>query len=401
MIIRTINASIQPFGLVFLCAAIFVTSSSVAEDVTAALFTAPSEARLVDSNATPETKALFLSLSTLSASGNVLFGHQEDLAYGVFWQDQPGRSDVKEVAGSYPAVYGWDVGGLELGHESNIDGVNFDSMREWIKQGYRRGGVITISWHMYNLVTGGDFYDTTPAVSEIIPGGRLHDRYRFGLDRLADFMSSLKVVGAAWNPDEHLVPVIFRPFHEHNRSAFWWGKRYTTDADYIKLWRFTVEYLRDVKQIHNLLYAFSPDHKGIRHPHAATFTSDYLFRYPGDEYVDVFGLDNYEAFRTPSSWLADFQDARGKLVALARARGKLPAITETGQETVPDSKYWTGFLAPAVGGQNTVAWVLVWRNASETHFYAPYPGHPSVDDFRQFFARSNILFESELPVLYR
>ena len=62
---------------------------------------------LVDSLATAETVALFENLKTVSQQG-VLFGHQDDLAYGIDWKATPGRSDVKQVCGDYPAVYGWD-----------------------------------------------------------------------------------------------------------------------------------------------------------------------------------------------------------------------------------------------------------------------------------------------------
>ena len=40
-----------------------------------------------------------------------MFGHQDDLAYGVGWKYVPGKSDVKEVTGDYPAVMvlNWDA----------------------------------------------------------------------------------------------------------------------------------------------------------------------------------------------------------------------------------------------------------------------------------------------------
>jgi mannan endo-1,4-beta-mannosidase len=95
---------------------------------------------LVDPNATAETRALFANLQRL-APDHLLFGHEDALAYGVHWIDEPGRSDVREVAGSFPAVYGWDVGHLEIGAETNLDNVNFGRMREWILEGYRRVGM--------------------------------------------------------------------------------------------------------------------------------------------------------------------------------------------------------------------------------------------------------------------
>jgi hypothetical protein len=42
----------------------------------------------------------------------IIFGHQDDLAYGVNWKAESGRSDVKEVCGDYPGVYGWDISRL-------------------------------------------------------------------------------------------------------------------------------------------------------------------------------------------------------------------------------------------------------------------------------------------------
>jgi len=77
---------------------------------------------LVDSLATDETVALFTNLRTVSET-KVLFGHQDDLAYGIGWVAEAGRSDVKEVCGDYPAVYGWDLGDIQ--NEANLDGVNF------------------------------------------------------------------------------------------------------------------------------------------------------------------------------------------------------------------------------------------------------------------------------------
>jgi mannan endo-1,4-beta-mannosidase len=363
----------------------------------------------IDSNATNETKALFMKLWLLADTNQTLFGHQDDLFFGVGWRDESGRSDVFEVTDSYPAVYGWDVGALELGGPNNVDGVPFDTMREKIIEGYRRGGVITISWHMFNPVTGENFYDTTEAVSTILPGGSNHDLYRSWLDAFAEFDRSLTVSGVPWNVSEHLVPVIFRPFHEHNGSVFWWGGRNTNEADYIALWRFTVEYLRDTAGLHNLLYAYSPDARFMgrvdfatgRFADLADFQSKYFYAYPGDDYVDVLGLDNYADVEI--NRLTGYESGIDMLVQTAHARSdlKIPALTETGGQRWPDADWWTTFLYPALfgtrqsGGQ--VAWVLVWRNWDEMFHAAPYPGSSSADDFVAFKDTQPILFEDELP----
>src|SRR6185312_16333547 len=55
----------------------------------------------IDSLAGKETKNLFFNLMKLKNKG-IMFGHQDDLAYGVGWKYVPGKSDVKEVTGDYP-----------------------------------------------------------------------------------------------------------------------------------------------------------------------------------------------------------------------------------------------------------------------------------------------------------
>jgi Glycosyl hydrolase family 26 len=88
--------------------------------------------------ATKETKALYLNLQQVLGKG-VLFGHQDDLAYGIGWSYVAGNSDVKKVTGDYPALYGWELGNIELGHAKNLDSVPFAEMKKFILQGYKQG----------------------------------------------------------------------------------------------------------------------------------------------------------------------------------------------------------------------------------------------------------------------
>src|SRR5687767_10509032 len=64
--------------------------------------------KLVDRNATKETKALFSNLKKLSEN-HTLFGHQHATEYGHGWSGEYDRSDVKSVTGSHPAVIGIDL----------------------------------------------------------------------------------------------------------------------------------------------------------------------------------------------------------------------------------------------------------------------------------------------------
>ena len=344
-----------------------------------------------DPRATKETRALLANLKRL-APQYTLFGQQDALAYGVTWRDYSAwRSDVRDVSGKSPAVFGWDVGKLGQ-RDSNIDAVPFVRMQEWMQEVYRRGGVNTVSWHADNFVTGGDSWDTGGrVVATLLPGGTHHADYLTKLDLFADFVNDLRH-GVLFKRE---VPIIFRPFHEHTGSWFWWGKAHCTTEEYIALWHFTVKYLRDVKKLHHLLYAYSPD--------SVDSPEKYLERYPGDDYVDIIGLDNYQDFKAGGKVNNAIKRLR-MIVELAEARGKVAALTETGLEGVPEADWWTKkFLYTLTSDPvaSRIAWAMVWRNSTVTHHYGPYPEHISAADFRKFSAAPEILFQEELPDLYR
>jgi mannan endo-1,4-beta-mannosidase len=339
---------------------------------------------LVDSLATEETVALYKNLRTI-AETKVLFGHQDDLAYGIGWVAEAGRSDVKEVCGDYPAVYGWDLGDIQ--NAANLDGVNFNQMREWIKEVYSRGGINTVSMHLDNPVTSGDSWDNTPAVAAILPGSSQHASYINTLGMIADFLKSLKT------SDGTYIPIVFRPYHEHNHSWSWWGAGSCTVDEYNALWRMTVEYLRDEQQIHHVLYTISPQEVNTE--------SAYLERYPGDDYVDILGLDYYKLWNI--SDVPDLGNCLQLIATLAEKKSKVSALTEVGIDQNPYANWWTDYLLASFKHNEDakkIAWSLVWRNAREDHFFGPYPGHISAGNFVRFYNDPLTMFESDLPEMY-
>src|SRR5215203_3392559 len=138
----------------------------------------------IDKKATKETVNLYSNLKKLLDKG-IMFGHQDALAYGVGWKYEQGRSDIKDVTGDYPAVYGWELGHLEIGHPVNLDSVPFDKMKGFIREAYDRGGVITLSWHLRNPLTGKTAWDPSPGtVASILPGGEKNGLYKSWLDEV-------------------------------------------------------------------------------------------------------------------------------------------------------------------------------------------------------------------------
>ena len=346
----------------------------------------------IDKSATPETKALFNNLRTI-AKGHTLFGHQHATEYGHGWQGDNDRSDVKSVTGSHPAVIGVDLSrftGVTPGEAQKVK----DDLRKNVADTYNRGGVTTVAWHFSNPVSGGGFYwkdsVSLPAVRYIIPGGDAHEQYKEILKGIAEWANSVK------GSDGRTVPMIFRPYHEFDGDWFWWGRSHSTVDEFKTLWKFTVSYLRDSLNVHTFLYAFSPDNRFLSE-------ETFLERYPGDEWVDMVGMDNYGDMGR-DGYRPEVAAQKLKIVSdYAKKAGKLAAFTETGLESITNPTWWNETLLKVMRNSDMeLSYVLVWRNdtQSPTHYYAPYPGHPSVPDFIRFYNDPYTLFENDLKGIY-
>lgn len=349
--------------------------------------------QLIDAKATDATKALAYNLHQLSKQ-HILFGHQHATEYGHGWSADVDRSDVKSVTGSHPAVIGVDCSGLSGKPEDEIE-KNKISLQQNIEATYNRGGISTVSWHFNNPIFGGGFYwkdsMSVPTVKYIIPGGSYNDRYKDILKNIASLAKSVK------GKNGEAVPLIFRPFHEFDGDWFWWGRSHCSVAEFKSLWKFTVSYLRDSLEVHNFIYAFSPDNR---------FDTEavYLERYPGNEWVDMLGIDNYGDWGRDGKYDVEAGVKKLKIVSdYAIKANKLAAFTETGLESIPNASWWTEILLKALKSTKLqLSYVLVWRNdtKSPTHFYAPFPGHSSAPDFLNFYNDDYTLFEKDLPNMY-
>ena len=336
-----------------------------------------------DLKATKETKNLYNNMQRLTLSG-VMFGHHDDTGYGVNWRLQDDSSDVKAVTGSYPAVYGWDLAKLEHDSTADINGIPFKTQRKLVKDAYQRGGVNTFCWHMDNPVNDLTAWDTTAnSVKEILADGPAHDKYVEYLDKAAKYLKNLK------SDNGEAIPILFRPFHELTGGWFWWGSKTTDPQDLVAIWRFTIDYLRKKKKVHNLLIVYS----------TADFNSadDFLARYPGDDYVDFIGFDLY-CLDSQAKFVQQLDNQLGIMQQVANDHHKIACIPEIGYEGIPDANWWTGTLLPEIS-KYKLSYLLTWRNGNANHYYAPYPGQKSAADFVKFYNSPNILFQNRLTPL--
>jgi mannan endo-1,4-beta-mannosidase len=378
-------------NITILLAGIFLVSCKGASQPAAVTGTLPA-----DKNATPETVALYKNLFKAREKG-YFFGHQDALAYGVNWRYEEGRSDIKDVTGDYPAVYGWDLGRIENKADKDLDGVPFVNQKRYVEQVYKWGGVNTFSWHMNNPLTGKDAWNNEPGtVASVLPGGAKHELFKSWLDNAAAYFLTLK------GKDGKLVPILFRPYHEFTGNWFWWCKNTTTPEQFKALWKFTVEYFEG-KGVHNLLYVYNTSDSGVQ------TKADFMEYYPGDAYVDMVSFDIYqggEEVAKREKFAADTHRLVGIIDEVAKEHNKLSSIAETGFEQIPYAAWWTETLTNAIANRK-ISYVLVWRNHGwneymdppRMHYYAPYKGHKYEADFVKYYKQPETLFQKEATKL--
>lgn len=293
-------------------------------------------------------------LSSLNSSS--LFGqaNARTLSGAVYntKNDDINQSDCKDITGYHPAFIESDF----MWYDSN----NFRSYDlEAMILHHEEGGVIGYGWHFRD--EDGSFYSSgnnNSLVSDIVADRDGKREWFYGqIDTLAlPELISLK------NLD---IPVIIRPFHEMNGDWFWWGAK--NGNDYIKLYQLFADYLRVTKELDNLLFAWSPN---------IPFDVSY---YPGDSYVDIVGLDIYEP---TSSYLSN---QLAELTSFANQRGKISAVTETGNRDysgiLSDKDFWTAEVLEGVLPHiSSISYIMSWYNANWGGSVIQYTPHSDIDD---------------------
>ena len=376
--------------------------------------------KMVNENSSAATKSLFNYLR--NQPNKIMFGHQTDETGLV------SGSDTMRAVSDRPAVYATSVG------ESVTN----------IRNAYNRGQVISAEHHIGIAAGFGSSYGNTTTGDmawghRLMPGQAYHaNLVNYLKNTVAPWARSLTVSAT----DPTLIPIIYRPWHEHNGDWFWWNTPNTTEGEMAEIFRFTVEYLRDIEGITNFIYAFSPN---------GHFDSEeeYLYAYPGDEYIDLLGIDIYwDVPESNPDWFdLMIRDCR-IAVNYANKTGKAAALTECGLRWdtkdgfEPLGTYEGNGRAKGVAGSETrvlsneqrtfytnmanrilnddlanqIAYMSVWRqgtDSSNLHFWVPFTDftagttiqptdrrgylgdHQALEDFREYYRNPNVLFLSD------
>ena len=388
-----------------------ITESVATNPAAVSLDQMAKEVKLADSEATAPAKALAAYLLGVQKEDKVLVGHQNSTFRSV--RDNGKTSDVYDITSSEAGLFGIDtlaLAGSECSSENPME-----ASLEASRKAYQGGSILSLSCHMPNFTNAKikktedpehpydfsqcDFMeskDLTPCADYILEGGAYNAQYNAYLDIIAEYALTLQ---------EENIPILFRPFHENSGGWFWWGTSTSADS-YRAIWRYMVHYLQG-KGVHNLLYVYSPNG-----PVASK--EDYLARFPGDAYVDVLGFDYYDDYADVSRYTGDvYFEALAKscdvVSGLAKEKGKIPAIAETGIRITgagKDSLMVTG--NPTTGkdwynkvidtaAAHEIPYFLLWANFDSSNFFIPYKyndtmGQEMINEFISAYNNEKSIF---------
>lgn len=384
--------------------------------------------QLADPNANADTVALYQYLKAVGESDGALFGHMEDTVLKAGSKNLS-ESDTKDLTGSLAAINGLDCGGLFSGFagkynarhpgEMQLPDTNEGNIKAAAllsNEAIAEGAIMTLSMHMpnfafttvkdLNAAKTYDRYDYTPAdsynlsgdcMNQILPGGAFNPQFTAYLDLVAEYAQQVNGT------------ILFRPFHENTGSWFWWGKAFCDAETYKSVFRYTVEYLRDTKNVHNLLYVYGPGSE-------AGSIAEYSERYPGDAYVDMVGFDTYDEQASNDAnyrFMQSFEATVKLTDQFAKEHNKLFAVTETGITNSAMKKqgnarpqWFTEILDIITKSDYNCAYYMVWSNYdSNSNYYMPFAvsktaggtlhGHELMDPFIQFYNDQRSIFASD------
>ncbi|MCR5779261.1 MAG: glycoside hydrolase family 26 protein [Bacteroidaceae bacterium] len=237
---------------------------------------------LCNPNATEEAKSVFLVL-------NQLYGERTISATvaDVNWNITEAEN-VNNWTGQWPAMNVFDFIHAYAAKDVNPNGwINYKDTsvpRSW----WRAGGLVGAMWHWNVRTNDGTGWTCTPGTAD---GETSFDISKVSDTESDEYQQIIKdldqVAGYLKLLQNYKIPVIWRPLHEAagntyeysgGKAWFWWGAKGATP--YKQLWQLMYDRFVNHHGLNNLIWVWTSQ------------VGDNLW-YPGDEYVDIIGRDNY------------------------------------------------------------------------------------------------------------
>ena len=275
--------------------------------------------------------------------------------------------DFKNATGQDLAMIGIDLRQANLAKigESGVECIMADLIEFASK-----GGIITVSAHFSNphhldpnVYDPRGFLGKDDVWEELVTKGTdINESFTSELSAIADIFDVLEEKG---------IPVIWRPLHETNGSWFWFsmvqkfddGTFYkVSEESFRNLWMYIYDYMTKERGLTNLIWVFSPNIGEEKSSMTAP-----LYGYPGDNYVDMVGMDwytdgDYSKVNTTPSY-ADLTST-GKIFALTEfgPNSAKKAIKDQGQvqSEIFSCRDVIGYLEKMTGEGKKMAYMLAW-----------------------------------------
>lgn len=254
--------------------------------------------QLSNPNANEETGKLYQFITTFHDNPDRCLILGQNLGWSFELYDET-VIELGQQTGALPGI----IGGQMRWAPTEID---YPELVQTYIAWHEAGGIVEVSMLADNPFTGGDIWDLEigDLNSLITPGGTGFAEWREQLDFYAQILKELEEAG---------VPVIFRPLMEMNGNWFWYGATLGAENDaqpYIDLYRDLYNYYTVDWDLNNLIWMYCANR-------AFEGVPEVDFYYPGDDVVDMVGVDLYENGLEMESYQYDLAIGLGKPFALS------------------------------------------------------------------------------------
>ena len=238
--------------------------------------------RLADPEATENARRLFSYLCD-EYGKSILSGQYCDTGANG-WENM---KIAETNGGRYPAILGLDLGYYS---QTGVDHGASVSTTEQAIAYWEKGGIVTLCWHWLapeKYISGTWYSAFRPEECDMDLTAIMNGEDEEGMALLKKDIGNIAVQLQAMQ--EAGVPILWRPLHEASGGWFWWGAE--GPDTYKKLYILLYDMLTNEYGLHNLIWVWNGQNKDW---------------YPGDEYVDIIGMDIYAGEHVYTSQIDQF-----------------------------------------------------------------------------------------------
>ncbi len=176
------------------------------------------------------------------------------------------------------------------------------------------------------------------------------------------------------------IPIIFRIWHEMEDDWMWWGVKNCTPEEYKDFFKLTEIGIKRQAPQSQILWAFSPD----RYWDEKFFDT----HYPGDEYVDIIGYDDYSIGENDYNMNSCIKRAQF-ISKFAQKHNKIAALFETANiHPLSKENFFQDYLLKIIQNNNVnLGIVQIWSTSNIST-------NNMVNDRLKFLNNSQILVKS-------